>query len=76
LEDEWFELKPVRSGRVEYRKMCMDGQNMSAHITSIHEAGLKYMRSEITVAVFLRIQVFWDKIITHKHEKLRRVNSQ
>lgn len=49
---------------------------MSGHVTSIHEAGLKYMRSEITVAVFLRIQVFWAKIITHKHEKLTKVNSQ
>jgi len=49
---------------------------MSAHVTSIHEAGLKYIRFEITVAVFLRIQVFWAKIITHKHEKLIKVNSR
>lgn len=49
---------------------------MSAHVTSIHEAGPKCMRFEVTVAVFLRIQVFWAKVIIHKHEKLMEVNSQ
>jgi len=49
---------------------------MSAHVTCIHEEGPKYMRFEVTVAVFLRIQVFWAKVITHKHEKLMKVNSQ
>jgi hypothetical protein len=49
---------------------------MSTHATSIHEAGPKYIRYEVTAAVFLRIQVFWAKVITHKHEKLMKVNSQ
>jgi hypothetical protein len=49
---------------------------MSANVTSIHEAGLKYMRCEVTVGVFLRIQVFWAKVITHKYKKLTKINSQ
>jgi uncharacterized protein YigE (DUF2233 family) len=69
---------PVRSGRVECRtKVCQSYvRQLSAHVTSIHEAGLKYMRCEINVAAFLRIQVFWAKAVTRKYEKLTKVKSQ